>query len=53
MIGSKLREALPVDLPWAIKELIIANVVVGNFNRWQALAIAQAIANKLKGVEVK
>lgn len=47
MSYDDLRAALPQDLPWAIKEAIIGNVVVGNFTWQTALIIGRAIDKKI------
>jgi len=46
MTYDQLRQALPQDLPWAIKEVLISNVIVGNYTTHQALLIGRAIDEK-------
>jgi hypothetical protein len=46
---TELRETMPSELPSPIKEVILGNVVVGNFTPEVAMLIAGAIAKKLKG----
>ena len=46
MTYDELRQALPEDLPWAIREVLVGNVVVGNYTPHQALLIGRAIDRK-------
>lgn len=43
-----LREAMPSDLPWAIRESILGNVVVGNFSDHFAVSLGLAISRCLR-----
>lgn len=45
---DSLREAMPRDLPYAIREVILGNVVVGNLTDHLAVRLAQTIARKLE-----
>jgi hypothetical protein len=38
-----LRKHMPTSLPWAIRELIIANVVVGNYSMARASDLSQVL----------
>ena len=42
-----LRDALPESLPWQIRELILGNVIVGNFTDTEAIKLANIIDKKL------
>jgi hypothetical protein len=44
MTYDHMREAMPRELPWAIKEAIGRNIVVGNLSEHQALALSRAIS---------
>jgi hypothetical protein len=44
MTYDHMREAMPRELPWAIKEAIGSNIVVGNLSELQALALSRAIS---------
>ena len=43
-----LREAMPSDLPFGIREAILGNVVVGNFTDNFAVRLAQTIGKGLR-----
>ena len=43
-----LREAMPSNLPWAIREVILSNVVVGNFSDHFAISLGRVIASRLR-----
>ncbi len=43
-----LREAMPSDLPWAIREAILGNVVVGNYSPNIAVWLGLAISRHLR-----
>lgn len=43
-----LREAMPSDLPFGIREVILGNVVVGNFTDHFAIRLAQTIGKGLR-----
>lgn len=43
-----LREAMPSDLPFGIREAILGNVVVGNFTDHFAVRLAQTIGKGLR-----
>jgi len=45
-----LRKHWPESLPWAIRELIIGNMVVGNFSQAFAADLGFAIAKRLESV---
>lgn len=46
-----LRQQMP-EIPFAIREAILANVVVDNFDAQAALFIAAAIRKKLAGIQL-
>jgi len=43
-----LREAMPTELPWAIREALIGNVVVGNYTPEISLRLASTIDKHLR-----
>lgn len=44
---DEIRKAMPKKLSWVIKELLIGNVVVGNYSGLTAIRLAETIYNKL------
>lgn len=46
-----LRKALPTNLPFAMREAIIGNVVVGNFSANDAVIIGFAISQKIRAAQ--
>lgn len=43
-----LRKHIPDIIPFAVRELLIANVVVGNYSLWGATLIADALAKQYR-----
>jgi hypothetical protein len=51
MTYDRLRDVLPSDLPCAVREALIGNVVVGNLSVTGALHVGVAIAERLRRLE--
>lgn len=45
---NDLRKAMPQKLPWPIKELIIGNIITGNFTVNEGVTIAAIIGKEIK-----
>lgn len=44
---SELRDRMPTDLPFAIRELLISNVIVGALSAEAALLIANHLSKQV------